>query len=291
MKLESRDPQDLALHPARKTLPALPGWEKGGELFNALVENIRFRGMDKPLIIDAENRVIDGEARWRAARQLQLTEVPVMVRAESAASILLASAATKKRLPTQSALAFYSYPLFASAFAASREAQRRYFESHGRSANLHAVRTPVKAEDFADEIGIGRRYFFDARKVWDAFDKHPEPVDITDDDGEVHEGVTFREYYGRRILLGEVRLGAVIAGIAGHLHTKGGKKRVRKQLELFGKGFDLVAKRWRYWTDFDEAERRTAADKMREFVASMPDAVYDQMKRAVREREKGQTHP
>jgi hypothetical protein len=290
MKIESRDPQDLSLHPARKALPTLPGWEKDGEQFIALVENIRERGITRPLIVDREGRVLEGEDEWRAAKQLQIAQVPTIIALDGDAyNVILAGGLLRRQLPTKSALAFWAYLLLGPAFEESRN---RRIENLKQGRNVPIVETfhsrgkPSKIEDFAEEIGINRHYLFDAKKLYDLFDKHPEPRDIEDEEGETHYGVTFREYYVRRILRGEVRLGAVIAGIAGYLSTSKKKKLTRKQLLLFNQGFDQVAKRWRYWQDLTSEEKSEASAKIDWWVSSMPDEVYAKLKAAIRGREK-----
>lgn len=281
--IEFRDPQDLSLSPARKALPQMPGWEKDGPCYIALVENIRYRGIVEPLLIDPEDRIIRGADRWRAAKQLQLEKVPVIVRQGDAANIIVGDKALKKRLPNASALAFYIYPLMATAYEESCDHHLEYFKSHGRSPNLDAVRKPRKAEDFAQEIGVGRQYFFDAKKVHELFAAHPEPRDIEDDEtGELRESTTFREYYSRRILLGEVRLGAVVAGIAGHLSSKRKPRPETKYFALFVKGFQRLA----YFDKLADGERVKAGEILRETVAGLSDEAFTEFKRAVRAREK-----
>jgi hypothetical protein len=283
MKIETRDPRNLTVHPARKALPQLPGWEKDGEHFISLVEDVRYRELDKPLIVDEEDQIIDGEGRWRVAKQLQLTEVPVIVRKGDAASILVASQATKKRLPGASALAFYCYPVIASAFQESGDHRLAYLKRGPVSANLHLRGKPRNIEHFADELGVGRRYLFDAKKVWQLFDAHPGRVNITDENGDLHEDTTFREYYGRRLLLGEVRLGAVIAGIAGHIKSRGKDRPETKYFRLF----TGALKRWNYFDKLAPQERRKAADEIKTVLAGASDEMVTVLRAGLREREKG----
>ncbi|MDX2080834.1 MAG: ParB/RepB/Spo0J family partition protein [Terrimicrobiaceae bacterium] len=63
--------------------PLQPRVEFRGEQLQELVESIRERGIIQPLIVrkvDGKFELIAGERRWRAARELGLTEAPAIVR-------------------------------------------------------------------------------------------------------------------------------------------------------------------------------------------------------------------
>ena len=63
--------------------PLQPRREFGREALEELVDSIRQRGIIQPLIVRPVNRqfeLIAGERRWRAAKEVGLTEAPVIVR-------------------------------------------------------------------------------------------------------------------------------------------------------------------------------------------------------------------
>jgi len=63
--------------------PLQPRKEFAADSLQELVESIRQHGIIQPLVVRAVNgrhELIAGERRWRAARQLGLTQVPVIVR-------------------------------------------------------------------------------------------------------------------------------------------------------------------------------------------------------------------
>jgi len=63
--------------------PLQPRREFGREALEELVDSIRQRGIIQPLIVRPVNRqfeLIAGERRWRAAKEIGLTEAPVIVR-------------------------------------------------------------------------------------------------------------------------------------------------------------------------------------------------------------------
>jgi ParB family chromosome partitioning protein len=63
--------------------PLQPRTEFAAEALQELVESIRQHGIIQPLIVrmvDGKHELIAGERRWRAAREVGLTQVPVIVR-------------------------------------------------------------------------------------------------------------------------------------------------------------------------------------------------------------------
>ena len=49
---------------------------------SAVAESIRQFGFRQPIVVDAEGVIVIGHTRWRAAKHLGLTEVPVHVAVE-----------------------------------------------------------------------------------------------------------------------------------------------------------------------------------------------------------------
>src|SRR5438477_13011014 len=71
--------------------PLQPRKDFGADALSELVESIRQHGIIQPLIvrpIDGRHELIAGERRWRAAQQVGLTEVPVIVRYASDLEVL-----------------------------------------------------------------------------------------------------------------------------------------------------------------------------------------------------------
>ncbi len=71
--------------------PLQPRVEFRSEHLQELVESIRERGIIQPLIVrkvDGKYELIAGERRWRASRELGLTEVPAIVREASDREVL-----------------------------------------------------------------------------------------------------------------------------------------------------------------------------------------------------------
>ncbi len=71
--------------------PLQPRTEFAAEALQELVESIRQHGIIQPLIVRivaGKNELIAGERRWRAAREVGLTQVPVIVREASDLEVL-----------------------------------------------------------------------------------------------------------------------------------------------------------------------------------------------------------
>src|SRR5437762_12945428 len=71
--------------------PLQPRKDFGADALSELVESIRQHGIIQPLIvraIDGRHELIAGERRWRAAQQLGLTQVPVIIRSASDRDVL-----------------------------------------------------------------------------------------------------------------------------------------------------------------------------------------------------------
>ena len=71
--------------------PLQPRQEFRSEHLQELVESIRERGIIQPLIVRKvgdKYELIAGERRWRAARELQLTEAPAIIRQASDREVL-----------------------------------------------------------------------------------------------------------------------------------------------------------------------------------------------------------
>src|SRR5947209_6841046 len=71
--------------------PLQPRKDFGADALSELVESIRQHGIIQPLVVRAVNgrhELIAGERRWRAAQQLGLSEVPVIVRIASDRDVL-----------------------------------------------------------------------------------------------------------------------------------------------------------------------------------------------------------
>jgi hypothetical protein len=259
-----RDPADLTLHPLLKTQPAL---DKESAEFISMLEDIRERGFDYPILIDEQNRIVDGRHRWLIAKQIQLKEIPCEVRhSKEAAEIIVCSIWNRRHYATKGARAYLVAPLFASVIASGNER---------RLANLkkgaEAPRKPIESAsvqtvgDLAQKLGCSRDLFEQAVKLRKAFDKAPE----------------LQAQFEEKILSGELGLGACLAGIAGKESTQGKSKGKEDQLDLFAEVFGTLEKRFKYWSKFNPDDKGEALKAIRRAVANMPADLRSEFKRAI----------
>jgi len=213
------DPKQLTVHPIARDLPELADDDPD---FLALLENIRLLGVEYPLDIDGENQILDGRHRWRCAKRLGLTAVPVIVRAqEEAAQIILTSLALRRHY-TKAALAYSILPMLTG----------------DTEKGLLTQRAPSQVVQ-AQRLGISRTLFQSALRVHEMFAEDPD----------------YREKMLPRILRDGLGLGAVIAGYAGRKATNGKAKTTRDGLCLFVETWEEEQQRFRLFELFTPDEQ------------------------------------
>jgi hypothetical protein len=273
------DPRELKLHPMKSRAPRRA---KDDPTLGPLIEDVRARGIQAPLICVEPDLIVDGEDRWIAARRLHMTEVPVtFCRADEVASVILSSL-TRKHF-SKGALAYVLFPIIEPAFNESKERRLRNLR-RGQQApeSTLGVLSGTTVEEFAERIGLSRMLLFQAKEVRAEFDKDTARYEFQDEP----KPMTLREYYEPRLLsYGEDKplgLGAILAGIAG-LRATGGKHRPDpKQLELFESALDTLKTRFSYWKRFDEAARSKCREVIRSTVAAMPQDLRDELAAAIK---------
>jgi hypothetical protein len=271
MATELRELARVSIHP---TVRNDPEWEAECPRFQEFVRDVHERGFDAPLVVDGQDRVVDGRKRYRAARQLRLETVPVRVIGDEEIPITVIQSLLQRRHLSLSARAYLAWPLMEGAVEAAR---RRKMQSlrKGQQSPVVSAGDYGNAGALAEALGIGRNLFFEAQKVHEIFGKDKE----------------FREQMEPRILQefrgGEhedsrpVGLGSVIAGYGGR--NKGGARKDHGQLELFTDGFGAWVKRCSYWAAFDEEERAQARRAIRASVAAMPQEVRVEVAMAIKQ--------
>lgn len=261
------DPATLVIHPVCKLTPEL---QENDAAFLAIVDSIRENGILHPLIIDPENRILDGRHRWRAAKRLRLDQVPTITVDKSNAATVVLNTLMERRHFTKGALAYVAYPLLKDAWDESVQRKMEALKKGQKSESTQY--TTGKIEDFADFLGISRPTLFQAQTLFKSFQEHPE----------------LRAEFEPKILSGEVGLGAAIAGIGGRMATKDQARPQAREVQLFLQGLDTVHKRFSYWTKFSEVEKREASIVLRRTVLDMPEELRKEMARALKEAEKNQ---
>jgi hypothetical protein len=276
--LVSRRPSDLADHPL---LAHIPVWTREQPEFTALLDSIRERGLDYPVLIDAEDRIIDGRNRRNV---LALLKEPVPCRrigAGEAASVIVASLVNRRHL-TKGALAYLSAPLFEPVLAESKERNLALLKSgvaRLEGTVAHSVRHgPKTTEDLAAQLGISPRLFDQALKLRRLFDD-TEPA--------------IRAKYEPRILgewqdeSGEwqdpVGLGYMINGLTSLLtEAAGRKKQLGKRAQHDRLFVSYLPKLKEHWRKANAAQRAEIAEHLKAEVTKWPGELREEIATALR---------
>lgn len=287
-KIEFHDPAvDFHVHPLRKSIPV---WSDSDARLGTMADSVKEDGIIEPLKITKGKAIVDGVMRWRAAKRMQLSEVPCVIVPDEDVPGIILQTLVQRRHCTKSQLAYLTFPIMQAGFVASRDKRhqnlRKGQQTPDSAANALSGKT---AADFAESIGICRHLFFDAQKVHELFETHREKRDLTDQDDVTERNVTFREFYEKRILRPDdpYGLGAVVAGIGSSLKNNGkARPPVSSQLNLFTGGLDTAAHRFTYWPKFNDEEKRAGKDAVAALIAQLPEETIPTAEAALRERKK-----
>ena len=266
---EYRDPSILHVHPELLSVPQLSEDE-----LRPIRAGMQRNGITQPLLIDAQNRILDDHSRtlWLCAKAWAFTEVPVLVRASEDVHLLIIIGLAHRRHLTKSAIAYLAVPHLQPVFDAAHAQMLQKLAKTPAILGVPSETPSVKtADELAEDLGIGRNLLFEARKVRTAFadrKKHSFLVSGGPKDGDIVE-CTLKDWFEPRILRapigGEhevnrpIGLGAVIAGIAGLESTKDKPREDRPQLELFSRSvIESATAQYKYWSQMGKTERQQA---------------------------------
>lgn len=246
-------------------LADLPGlWPDDSPEMMGLVEDVRSRGIDEPLIVveseDGAFLLIDGRHRLRAAQFSGLIEVPVVVRPEEEAADIILGTLVHRRHYLKGALAYLSYPVIAHQQATHGGNRGNQYKKVAKSTQS----TLASAEEICARLGFGRDLYFQAKGVHDFFRRSPG----------------LRAEYEPRILSGEIGLGACLAGLSGKEATERQKRQDRPPLELITEAFRAVQMRFDHWDRLEGSARRAVTQEATETFLKLPDEVQESVLRA-----------
>lgn len=263
--IELRDPTKLRPH---KRVKAMRRWAKDSDEWAAFVADVREHGIQEPIRITAGGLVVDGETRRQAAVDLQLPEVPCVLVGEADILATITRNLGLRRNWTKSQIAFTAAPL-ADEWLAERARRQAESLRTGQAAAVVSARVGSgrSTDEFAAQIGVSGRLFEYARELHAIVAEHPDLA-------EQIEKLVYEDGKG---------LGAIKAGVAGMLKTKGKPKlsRANEQLELFTEAWETVETRFAYWSRMDDETRRAALPQIRSAVAAMPQDLRQELKRSI----------
>jgi hypothetical protein len=280
-KVEEIDPMALTVHALAKRLPR---WTPEDQRFIALVEDIRDRGIQAPLRVDAENRILDGVEVWKAAKQLQLRSVPIVRTSDDPATVIVMGLALRKHY-TKGALAYVVFPLLKPALEASRRRRLENLKKGHTDSALSAG--SEKIEGFCTFLGFSERLFFQAKELHEIFEKN----DLETAQCEAKNAFkpeSLREQFERKLLEGRLAWGRCWRGLPGRNAPKGKVREDSGQLSLFTDWLHETEVRFQKWQKLQEDEKRVVGQKIRELVKAMPDDLRGAWKKALKAADLGE---
>ena len=247
----------------------MPHWEDGSSEMQALIADIKLRGIDQPLILtktdgghsapDDGYFLIDGRHRCLGAIAAGISEVPVIVKNESeAVDIILGSLIHRRHYTSKGALAYLSYPVIADAVEKNKSKRASNFKK------TEPAPDGITAEEMCERLGFGHDLYLQAKQVHEIFAKD----------------LGYKDFKEKHVLSGESGLGAVIAGYAGRTSTVGKAKPDAKYLHLAenGKLTGLMPKAlislkngFKSWSKLDFAARGKLKEEWESLITSLPE--------------------
>jgi|GEM_PF-3096349 len=253
---------ELTLHPLLESIPMTP---QNSAEWAALVLDIQERGIDQPIIIDEQNRIMDGRHRWRAAEQCG-EKIPCIVQSsDNAADIILHSLVDRRHM-TKGCQAYVSYPVIASLIPDKNKNLRK-----GNSPKPIESVSGKSRDEICASLGFSPDTLEQARQLHEVFSKRPD----------------LREKFEPKILSGEAGLGGVLAGIAGKEATEKMPRKDRPDFELIGEAVKQLELRFDYWSRLEASKRKQISNRVVESVLCWPEDLRADVQSALTAAAKG----
>ena len=230
-----RQPAELPDHPL---LAHIPVWASHEPEFQSLKADIAARGVDNPILLDGQGRVVDGRNRRNACAAAGV-QVPAKVIPDDQVVAAILSALGNRRHVTKGAMAYLLAPLLKPAVEEARARQAAALKRGEVPSSSQKTTGNVTVEGLADGFGFGRNLLFQALDLHKKFAEHPE----------------LRTQFEEGVLTGELGLGGVIQAIAGKLATEGKERVVRPADALIVRAFTDLRNRWQGWQGLPETKR------------------------------------
>lgn len=239
-------------------LAHIPVWARSEPDFQALLDSIAERGQDYEVLIDSQQRVVDGRNRRNALGLLGREVRCRHVADAEAASIALSSLANRRHL-TQGARAYLTAPLLQPAVEEARERRMGNLRAGFESPDSPLSRLSGKnAEDMAASLGFSRALFFQALDLHKRFAAHPE----------------LRAQFEPKVLSGELGLGSAIQAIAGKLSTEGKAKKTAPVDALLARALKSLRTRFSTgWEKLDDERKAQVTTAVATSTTDWPDEV------------------
>lgn len=290
------DPAHLRVHHLHKVLPAI---QADSVEWHAFVDAASAAGPEglPPIYVTPEGFIMDGERRWRAARQLQWTKIGAVVRQEWEAATIIVESLLGQRSLSKGAKVYLSLPLMAE-YAKAAEIRRLAALKRGRNLQKaqnspmpHSVRHRGAAGDMAERLGVGARTVEQAVQIRRIF----ELPALDGHQFEFQDGSkkTLREHFEPLILDSEspMGLGEVLKGIGWFVDEHGKPKNQappdrNSHLFYWDRGWHGWAKQCARWEFLDNGERAKAINVVKEVARDVPEQVLSVLQDVATEEKK-----
>jgi hypothetical protein len=299
MKIETRNIDELTIHPAIKSQPRLSEdelleWRKGFKQ--------RGEGNIQALSITADNQIVDGRHRFWCAKKLGWKTVPVEVVGDNEVNAIIVQSLTNRRSYTKGQLAYILAPFVDE--NANRAIRFSNLKTGAATPEANSVRfgASFTTDELAALIKTSSRIIQQAIEVRELFKADKVKRTMTDRDEVTEKDVTLEEFFEPRILLAEdpeaprtraYGLGAVLAGChaltkmedmtaAGRVHGGGRPERIEKQLNLFDDSLKSFSTKFTYWAKWEPETRQAAMQALPPVVEKMPDDLLAEFAKLVK---------
>lgn len=257
------DPDDLADHPL---LAHIPVWAKDSEEFKSLRESLRADGQLYEILIDSENRVVDGRNRRNALASL-MRDATCRVVPDADVSTIIFRTLMQRRHVGKGARAFLAVPLVQSLIEAAK-ARRIACLKRGENPVSDSIGNGAPTiERIALDVGVSRDVFDQAIKLHEELVKYPADV---------------RERITAEVIEGTLGLGSACTALA---NTRDAAKRTEalgKRQEhdrLFTSALPTLSL---HWERANEEQRGAIVEGLRSSVTLWPVELLEEAQSAIK---------
>ena len=296
VKIEFLDPAPLRVHPLKRGARSADcGTDGAGQVgWNAFVDAVQAAGPEgiPPIYVTPEGLIMDGERRWKAARQLQWTTIGCVVRPEWEAALVIVESLMGQRSLTKGAKVYLALPLMPE-YTKAAESRRLVCLKKGVKILQKANDLPLACSAGSDGkngrngktseaigalLGAGHDAVEKAMRIRKFF----ELPALAEHKFDFQDGAqrTLREHFEPLMLDPEhpMGLGEVLKGI-GWFVDENGKPLLHappernSHLHYFTCAWEGWAKQSAHWADFDAGERAQAMEIVDEAARAVPEEV------------------
>ena len=284
VKVEFLDPAPLRPHPLHKGMPTV---QMDSSEWHAFVDGLSAVGPEgiPPIYITAEGMIMDGERRWKAARQLQWPLIACITRPEWEAATLMVESLLGQRSLTKGAKVYLSLPLLEE-YRKGAETRRLACLRKGIqnlqkpliSPITHSIRNRGAIGELAERLGVGTATIDQAVQIR----KYFEIPGLVEHKFEFQNGTekTLKEHFEPLMLDAEhpMGLGEVLKGIGWFVSPDGKPLNHpppdrNSDLFYFARGWSSWSKHCLRWDSLTEKERAQAMEAVAEAVREVPAEV------------------